>query len=241
LGTVVLQVFWVAPTIRWVQIEGRVVILDLKSESYSVLDPVASSMWLELSASRDREGIEKTLESRFQVDREKLASDLDRFIARCIATGLLTDSPPAEPEPVTLAGTEASRWKKDRLLTVRAWWSLLCTARALSHEGFSAVYTRLARLPRASTPTAAVPDRLDRAVRAFGLAENFFFLKRAPRDCLPRSLALFTFLRSLDVPVVHHMGVQLIPFLAHAWVEFDGQVVHDDPFTKTRFVTISSM
>jgi hypothetical protein len=45
--------------------------------------------------------------------------------------------------------------------------------------------------------------------------------------CLERSLALFYFARRAGVPVTYHHGVQPLPFTAHAWVEYDGQVIND--------------
>jgi hypothetical protein len=91
-----------------------------------------------------------------------------------------------------------------------------------------------------------LPDRpttsnrlLERAVAAFGHAENFFILKRAPQDCLPRSLALFRFLRLVGVPAEHCIGVRRYPFLAHAWVEHGDRVVHDHPAHPRTFTTLA--
>lgn len=54
-----------------------------------------------------------------------------------------------------------------------------------------------------------------------------FFPGRA--ECLERSLAFFYLARRLGIPVTYHHGVQPVPFKAHAWVEFDGQIVNDVP------------
>jgi hypothetical protein len=66
---------------------------------------------------------------------------------------------------------------------------------------------------------------LERAEKAFLLAENLFPLRGAPRDCLPRSLALFSFLNSIGIECVHNIGVIRTPFTAHAWVEVGGSPV----------------
>ena len=47
--------------------------------------------------------------------------------------------------------------------------------------------------------------------------------------CLERSLMLYWWLRHAGVPVHFRMGVQLYPFLAHAWVEHEGRVINDVP------------
>jgi hypothetical protein len=47
--------------------------------------------------------------------------------------------------------------------------------------------------------------------------------------CLERSLTLYWHLRRAGVPVAYRMGVQMYPFLAHAWVERDGVPINDIP------------
>ena len=47
--------------------------------------------------------------------------------------------------------------------------------------------------------------------------------------CLERSLLLHWYLRRAGVPVRFRMGVQMYPFLAHAWVEHRGQPINDVP------------
>ena len=74
---------------------------------------------------------------------------------------------------------------------------------------------------------------------AFARAEEFFYLKTAPADCLPRSLALFRVLRAAGLPVEHCIGVQQFPFTAHAWAQFRGDIIHDDPENQTRYTVIA--
>lgn len=45
--------------------------------------------------------------------------------------------------------------------------------------------------------------------------------------CLERSLLLYWWLRRAGVEVQFRMGVQMYPFLAHAWVEHDGRPIND--------------
>ena len=47
--------------------------------------------------------------------------------------------------------------------------------------------------------------------------------------CLERSLMLYWYLRRAGVPVAYRMGVQMYPFLAHAWVEHRGVPINDVP------------
>lgn len=48
-------------------------------------------------------------------------------------------------------------------------------------------------------------------------------------QCLERSLVLYYMLRRQGVPVRYCHGVQPWPLIAHAWVEYQGEVVNDVP------------
>lgn len=45
--------------------------------------------------------------------------------------------------------------------------------------------------------------------------------------CLEQSLALYCLLRRQGVAVRYRTGVQPFPFIAHAWVEYRGEVIND--------------
>jgi hypothetical protein len=57
--------------------------------------------------------------------------------------------------------------------------------------------------------------------------------------CLERSLTLYWYLRRHGVGVDFRMGVQMYPFLAHAWLELDGRAINDVPEHVRRFVPIT--
>jgi len=62
-------------------------------------------------------------------------------------------------------------------------------------------------------------------------------MESAPKDCLPRTLALYRFLLSAGIPADHVIGVRQYPFEAHAWVEFEGRILFDSspevrPYTR---------
>jgi hypothetical protein len=218
---------FVAPHVRWAEVQGRVCLLDLRAGRYFGFDPVASFLWRRLAETRSREVVFGEMRERFDAEPDLLATDIDEFIGRALEAGHFSREA-AAPDPEVPTGRMGAR----RFLTMRAWWSLFRTAR----RGFAETYSALSRLPFREGKTA-----LDRAVRAFARAENFFHLRRAPEDCLPRSLALFGFLRRLGIPAEHRIGVQMFPFFAHAWVECGGKVVHDDPSVRRRFAVIASL
>ena len=71
-------------------------------------------------------------------------------------------------------------------------------------------------------------SQVDGALDAFYRAESVVPMPNAPDDCLPRSLALFVYLRAIGFACEHLIGVRRYPSLTmHAWVEVDGRVVAD--------------
>jgi hypothetical protein len=53
--------------------------------------------------------------------------------------------------------------------------------------------------------------------------------------CLQRSAAMACLLKGLGVPAQLVIGAQQTPFKAHAWVEVDGRVVNDVPYTAEMY------
>ena len=224
--------------VRCTWVDDRIVILDLRAESYFALDPTASSMWRELTAPyAAHEGLRR-LEQRYAVEPTQLAVDFHAFAKRCVEAEWLVDVEPVPPPSPRATGRRRGRWP----LTLRAWWTLLAITRSLAARGFASTYARLSRPQGAEAiPVDAQDELLSTAMRAFARAEHFVYLKRAPADCLPRSLALFEFLRSLGLTVDHRIGVRQFPFAAHAWTEYRGHVVHDDPQNIRRYTVITSL
>lgn len=208
--------------VRHAEVEGRRVLFDLNTESYRVLDPVASTMWAVLIGERAWTTDRQMLADTYDVSTEALDNDLAGFAASCLAQNLLGDA--AEEPP--LCAPNAS--PKHSLLpaTLHAIQIFYQTRHALKHRGFRATYENYARIqPGLIAPGLAT---LPSAIRAFGRAEHFFLSQRAPNDCLVRSLSLFRFLRERSFPAEHIIGVGRMPFQAHAWVECRGQPVLDE-------------
>jgi hypothetical protein len=230
--------YFAADHVRYAWVDDRIVILDLRTESYFALDPTASSMWRELTAPYAADAGLRRLEQRYAVEPAQLAADFDAFTSRCVEAEWLVDVEPVPPPRPRAGGRRRGRWP----LTLQAWWTLLAITRSLAARGFASTYARLSRPASAREIRADAQDELlSTAMRAFSRAEQFVYLKRAPADCLPRSLALFEFLRSLGLTVDHRIGVRQFPFAAHAWTEHRGHVVHDDPENISRYTVIASL
>ena len=212
-------IFSPAATVRHVEVDGLRVILDIKSGNYNTLDQIASALWAVLTGqSTSSEAFEK-ISREYNVDQTLWNSELSSFAAKCEQQGLLirgSSMNPSSAAPVSdRRPVKPSMW--------RAWLCLLKTHLALSRHGFEKIYTDCTRI--STTPAI---QSLGAAVHAFRRAENFFVLRRAPDDCLVRSLALFRFLRSAGFAPKHVIAVSRYPFRAHAWVESHGVPLLDD-------------
>jgi transglutaminase superfamily protein/coenzyme PQQ synthesis protein D (PqqD) len=202
-------------TVRHAVVDGLRVVLDLRTERYRILDDTASALWAALTSTDGIAASVCRLAERYDVDDERVRADLEQFARRCVEEHLLERSGAA---PALRPGAPAPR--RGRAVgprALRALSALVGTQRALIREGFHRTYERYALLPVAEDATGA-----DSALAAFVAAENVFVARRAPNDCLVRSLALYRFLLSVGVPAEHVIGVRRFPFAAHAWVESGG-------------------
>jgi hypothetical protein len=209
--------------------------LDLRTGGYYVFDSVGTAMWkASLSTIDGAEALQGLLE-KFSVERGRLEADLAAFQHQCMARGFLQEEEPQARSDLPLRAALPRR----RFLTLRAWWCLFRTTCSLAVYGFARTYERYSRLSTPAEDSDRADAMLAKALAAFSRAENLFSMKRAPRDCVPRSLALFHFLRLAGLPAEHCIGVRRSPFEAHAWVECEGRVVHDLPSRQLRYTTLA--
>jgi hypothetical protein len=223
-----------ASTLRYRIVEGAAVLLDLRAAEYIVLNPVATALWQLLLSAEGDDRVAK-LQRQFDAPRERLEADLAAFARSSIERGFLIEGTPPAPEPA------AQRIAGRGPLALRAWWSLVSTARALAARGFAETYLRYARLAKPAAAGESGKDTVERAERAFLRAEHFFVMRSAPQDCLPRSLALYRFLLSAGIPADHCIGVRQYPFKAHAWVESGNRVLCDSTDFVGQFAELARM
>ena len=72
-------------------------------------------------------------------------------------------------------------------------------------------------------------------LRAIDLAAVFYFKEV---KCLQRSVVTARLLRRHGFPAELVIGVQHVPFYAHAWVEMEGTVVNDKPYVSQMYAVI---
>lgn len=112
----------------------------------------------------------------------------------------------------------SSKW-----LVLRAWFMLLYVEFIMYFRSLNAVH-RLVQKQRVH------PTNAQRAIdlcRAVDLACVFYFKQVL---CLQRSAATVLLLRQYGWAASMVIGVQMLPFQSHAWVEVEGRVVNDKPY-----------
>ena len=78
------------------EVEGEVVLLDMKDGKYFSLDDVGSRMWQLLMEHGNPGEVVSAVVSEFDVDEETVRADLDELLARLLEAGLLSPAEPAE-------------------------------------------------------------------------------------------------------------------------------------------------
>jgi hypothetical protein len=229
-----------ASTVRFAEIDGLIVILDLSSDDYFILNSTGTSLWRALlDHNGDADMAARATTARFSsADLPEALEDAGRAIEEWRARGFLDSGPcPTAPRPEERRPFPGAR----RFLELSASWSLVRTAFDFRWKGFGRTYLQCASLPL-PPPCEDVGKLIEAAASAFIRAENLFHFARAPQDCLPRSLALFRFCRSVGLRVGHRIGGQRFPQLSmHAWVEHANQVVLDDPSYRRDLTILASI
>ncbi len=195
-------VWRVATHVRAVQVANLVVILDVSVGDYTILDRSQAMMWAALLAGGP------------------LDADAAAFASDCEHAGFLTTEDVAQPAAGRGTPLRLPRWIPGWMPAAAA---LLAMRRAMRRGGFAKAYARLSAWHGGGSMRP-----LDAALVDFRKAEALLPPGNGLRDCLPRSLALFAYLRRLGHPAEHVIGVQVYPFGAHAWVECHGRLLLDE-------------
>ncbi len=103
----------------------------------------------------------------------------------------------------------------------------------LARGNFAALYEKVREYP-IGTRTMA-PDAVERICQAVDMACIWYWKEAL---CLQRSAATACLLKKYGVPAQMVIGAQHIPFKAHAWVEVDGRVVNDKPYTPEMYAVL---
>jgi Transglutaminase-like superfamily len=118
-------------------------------------------------------------------------------------------------------------------LVLKAYLKLIHFDLYLARGNFASLYNRVRKYPVAKR--APAPDTVERICAAVDMA-CIWYWKAAL--CLQRSSATACLLKQHGVSAQMVIGAQQMPFRAHAWVEVDGQVVNDKPYTREMYVVL---
>jgi hypothetical protein len=119
------------------------------------------------------------------------------------------------------------------LLILRAYATLIFFDLSLARGNFAALYDKVRNCPiKKSAPPAASVDEICSAV---DLASIWYWKEVL---CLQRSAATACLLKRQGVPAQMVIGAHQMPFKAHAWVEVDGRVVNDKPYTREIYAVL---
>lgn len=118
-------------------------------------------------------------------------------------------------------------------LTVRAYLELMLLDLYLIRRNFAGLYNRVRNCPIGyTTPLLETAESICAAVdRA-----SIWYWKEVL--CLQRSAATVRLLRKHGIPAQMVIGTQQLPFKAHAWVEVNGRVVNDRPYTAGMYAVL---
>ncbi len=118
-------------------------------------------------------------------------------------------------------------------LVLKAYLKLIHFDLYLARGNFAALYEKVRNYP-IRTPTTA-PDAVEQICQAVDMACIWYWKEAL---CLQRSAATACILKMYGVPAQMVIGAQHMPFKAHAWVEVDGRVVNDKPYTPEMYAVL---
>ena len=111
-------------------------------------------------------------------------------------------------------------------LVLRAYLKLIQFDLYLARGDFQALYDKVRNYPIRKMPTSVEPT--ERICAAVDMACIWYWKEVL---CLQRSAATAVLLKRHGIPAQLVIGAKQMPFKAHAWVEVEGRVVNDRPYT----------
>jgi hypothetical protein len=224
--------------------------------TWMILDDIPVSLTLDeivFALEQQFEAINAEGELLYEVPRDQLRADTERFLKKMVSMGLLQlsgDAPRGEFYSITqdVCGTtsapatavEQSTSTKEepaevssfsRRETFSAFVGLLAFDLLLKFGGFQRLIKKVERWP------VAVPRTTDREIcgRVRGMVDRaqMYYPKKAM--CLQHSAVVTCLLRRRGVPAEMVLAAQDFPPKAHAWTEVSGEVVSDSPSVKSKY------
>lgn len=118
-------------------------------------------------------------------------------------------------------------------LALKAYLKLIRFDLYFARGNFAAVYRKVRSCPLGKRAPAS--DTVERICSAVDMACIWYWKEVL---CLQRSAVTACLLKKHAVPAQMVVGAQQIPFKAHAWVEVEGRVVNDKPYTPEVYAVL---
>jgi hypothetical protein len=84
------QTITLSPEVISQEVSGETVLLDLESENYFGLDEVGTRIWQLIKETGDLQAIYNTLLEEYEVEEERLQTDLEALLDEIAVLGLIT-------------------------------------------------------------------------------------------------------------------------------------------------------
>jgi hypothetical protein len=84
------QTITLSPDVISQEVSGETVLLDLESEHYFGLDEIGTRIWQLIKETGDLQAIYETLLAEYEVEEDRLHSDLEALLGEISQLGLVT-------------------------------------------------------------------------------------------------------------------------------------------------------
>ena len=229
--------FVVSPNVRSDTDNDGTAILQIREDKIYTIVGVGSVIWSKLVASKDgltAQQIVEALSADFKdIPRQQIERDVERFLTTFHQKGfILPDHERSKFRESSrrfagstflfLARSATGLLLNLRLRVLAAFCGLATIDFLVKLVSFSVLYSFVRDWPvsKQQLGRQAISEINDAVTRALT-----WYPKQAM--CLQRSAVTTNLLRSSGVPAQMISGCQKLPFLVHAWVEVDHEVVND--------------
>jgi len=250
-----------AHTVRTGLTPDGAVVMDITNGQMVGMNPVGSLIWQQLNQNHSTDEIAQRLVRDFHISPERALNDVNVFVTQLEARELISGLKPKAIDSETtnnaksllsqpISGVisiheyywnaisrQGERESKRQKLIIKnlffqAYLLLVYFDVYLARGNFRALYDRVRIYPLSKGPPLNSVERICSAVDMACI----WYWKEAL--CLQRSAAATCLLKRQGIPAHMVVGAQQMPFKAHAWVEVDGRVVNDKPYTPARYHVI---
>jgi len=218
------------------------VVFDLWRNRYVALSSTSACIWKYLNTSTDKSALTISVARDLRLTHFDAEAVVARQLHIWVESGLIgrSASDCVGPVPRVYSGIAmnggadhdgATNSRLSMSAVARIWWSTRRAHSVLQKKGLPSVL--LAMQGHVSSTPARVNEEARKLLQAYHFVRRGFRQGRA--DCLERSLGLAWAMRIRGVDAVLCIGVISVPFRAHAWVEFDNQVMNESPEVAAQY------